>query len=145
MTADPSLVPAPSAPSEQELDALFARHEAASLINLDTAIRLNALRFNGRDYDYEIAGHRADILVWRWLRSRLPVLLAAARDKAAMHFLSSNCCSVTLRDSAGEEREFAREYFSADDDFREFMRCLPAEYEGLLSAAVSSSGSVEHG
>jgi len=95
MPADPSLVPAPSAPSEQELDALFARHEAASLINLDTAIRLNALRFNGRDYD--------------------------------------------------EEREFAREYFSADDDFREFMRCLPAEYEGLLSAAVSSSGSVEHG
>ena len=64
---------------------------------------------------------------------------ALKKDSAHMDFLSANCSSLTLRDSDGTEREFEREYFSVDDNFRGFLAQLPDEYERVTEPAAPLS------
>jgi len=165
--ADPSLVPAPSAPSEQE-------PSEERLLELVGAIATGYLNYYATDSDVEAA---------EWLRSRLPVLLAAERrsvvDELIVSFLDdtlSGSAIETVSLQKTQEHDGARTswYDGGDlriwinapigdpdepgsldgETFREAMidvirrdgtPAIVAELDAALSPAVSSSGSVEHG
>ena len=64
---------------------------------------------------------------------------AGEKDTARLDWMQQHVCSITTRDSRGDEREYETITFSVDDTLRDFLDQMPDEVTRPLASEASAS------